>query len=63
MIKIINEGGINGTGQGVVNINSKDYKDLQKAVQEHAKKQSFQQKMTYEMIGLKLQLESYIEEK
>ena len=62
MTKIINEGGINGTGQGVVNINSSDYKDLQKAVQEHAKKQSFHQKINYELISLKLQIESYIEE-
>ena len=63
MNQIINEGGINGTGQGVVNINSKDYKGLQKAIQEHAKKQSFQQKIKYELIGLKLQIENYIEEK
>lgn len=63
MTKIINEGGINGTGQGVVNINSKDYKGLQKAIQEHAKKQSFNQKIKYELISLKLQLESYIKEK
>ena len=27
--KIINEGGVNGTGQGVVNVNSKDYKIFQ----------------------------------
>ena len=62
MTKIINEGGINGTGQGVVNINSSDYKDLQKAVQEHVKKQSFRQKINYELISLKLQIENYVEE-
>ncbi len=61
MTKIVNEGGINGVGKGVINTNSKDYKDLQKAVLEHAKKQSFHQKINYELISLKLQLESYIE--
>lgn len=63
MNKVVNEGGINGTGRGIVNINSKDYKGLQKAVQKYAQKQSFQQKIKYELIGLKLRLESYIEEK
>ena len=37
MGKIINEGGINGTGQGVVNINSQDYKELQKVIQGEVK--------------------------
>ncbi len=60
MSKFINEGGINGTGKGVVNVNSKDYKGLQKAIQEHAKQQSYQQKINYELISLKLQMESYI---
>ena len=35
--KHINTGGINGTGNGVVNTNSKDYKGLRKAVVEHVK--------------------------
>lgn len=56
-----NLGGVNGTGEGVVNINSNDYKALQKAIQAHAKKQTPQEKLKYELIGLKLQLENYIE--
>lgn len=60
--KIINPGGINGTGQGIVNINSKDYKALQKAVQEHSKKQNPKDKIKYKFISLKLQIESYVAE-
>jgi len=58
--KIINPGGINGTGKGVVNINSKDYKALQKAIQEQSKKQSPKDRIRYKFISLKLQVESYI---
>lgn len=61
--KIINEGGINGTGKGVVNINSQDYKSLQKIVQEHAQKQTLEERLNYELISLQLQIESYISEK
>lgn len=60
MTKIINPGGVNGTGKGVVNINSKDYKGLQKAVQEDAEKQTVEEKIRYELISLKLQIENYI---
>jgi len=38
--KIINPGGVNGTGKGVVNTNSKEFKALRKAIIEDAKKQS-----------------------
>lgn len=61
MKEIINEGGINGTGEGVVNINSQDYKDLQSIVKAHAKKQSDEEKLAYKLIGLKLQIENYID--
>jgi hypothetical protein len=55
MKKIINEGGINGTGKGVVNTNSQSYKDLQNIIQVQVKKQSVQEQLTYKLIGLKLQ--------
>ncbi|MFK7947217.1 MAG: hypothetical protein AB8G11_06500 [Saprospiraceae bacterium] len=60
MEKFINKGGINGTGKGVVNTNSKDYKALQKAIQEHAKQQTKTEKIRYWLIGLRFQMESYI---
>jgi len=32
--------GVNGTGKGVVNTNSKDFKGLRQSIKEHAKKQT-----------------------
>ncbi|MEO1417176.1 MAG: hypothetical protein AAFW00_17965 [Bacteroidota bacterium] len=58
--KIINEGGINGTGEGVVNINSSDYKELQKSVQAHYKSRDKQDIIRFKVISLRLQMESYI---
>jgi len=60
--KIINEGGVNGTDKGVININSKDYKGLRKAVQEHSKKQDKKERIRYKLISLRLQMDSYIQE-
>lgn len=57
---MVNEGGINGTGKGIVNTNSKDFKELQKAIIEHAKNQSSEDKIRYKLISLKLQMETYI---
>jgi len=57
---MVNEGGINGTGKGIVNTNSKDFKGLQNAIIEHAKKQSPEDKIKYKLISLKLQMQTYI---
>jgi len=58
--KIINPGGVNGTGKGVVNTNSKEFKALRKAIVEHAKKQSPEERIKIELFSLKLQIENYI---
>jgi len=58
--KEINPGGVNGTGKGVVNTNSKDFKGLRQVIQQHAKKQTTIDKIRYELISLKFQMESYI---
>jgi len=58
--KIINPGGVNGTGKGVVNTNSKEFKALRKAIIEDAKKQSSEERIKIELFSLKLQIESYI---
>ncbi len=58
--KIINPGGVNGSGKGIVNTNSKDFKALRKAIIEHAKNQSPQDRIKIELFSLKLQMESYI---
>jgi len=58
--KFINEGGINGTEKGVININSKDYKGLQAAVLKHSDQQSKHDKIRYKIISLKLQMKTYL---
>ncbi|MFK7971889.1 MAG: transcriptional regulator [Bacteroidia bacterium] len=58
--KEVNPGGVNGTGKGVVNTNSKDFKGLRDAVQNHAQKQTLHEKIYYELISLRFQMESYV---
>lgn len=60
--EIINEGGMIGNGKGVVNINSKDYKGLQQAIQAEEAKLTLKDKTKYDLIALKLQMQSYITE-
>ena len=52
---IANDGGINGTGIGLVNTNSKDYKGLQAAILAHAKQQTPEERIRYHLIDLKYQ--------
>ncbi len=58
--KVINPGGINGSGKGVVNTNSKDIKVLRDVIREHAENQSPEDRVKIELFSLKLQMESYI---
>jgi len=58
--RMANEGGINGTDKGVVNINSKDYKALQKAILAHSKNQSKEDKIRYKLISIRLQMTNYL---
>ncbi|MEM9719391.1 MAG: HigA family addiction module antitoxin [Bacteroidota bacterium] len=58
--KEINLGGINGTGKGVVNTNSKAYKELRNAIKSHADTQSSKDKIKYQLFSLKLQMEAYL---
>ncbi len=60
--KEINPGGLTGTGKGVININSKEYKYLKEAIEEHAKGQTITQKIDYRLMGLKFKMESYAAE-
>ena len=56
-INEINAGGVNGTGKGVVNTNSKDFRGLRQIVAEHAQKQSPAEKMKYELISIRFQMD------
>ena len=51
--KEINAGGVNGTGKGMVNTNSKDFQGLRAAIREHAKQQTPEERMYYKLIGIK----------
>ncbi len=61
--RIINEGGINGSGTGVVNVNSPDYKALQKAIIEHNKQRTPEQRLKIKLLSLKYQMEDYVSQK
>ena len=58
--KFLNREGINGTGTGVVNVNSEDFKALQQAIIEHNKKYTPEERMKYDLIALHIQMKSYI---
>ncbi len=60
MGNIINEGGINGTGKGVVNVNSQDYKELRKVIKEKVQDLDEKEKLKYGIISVRLQMESYV---
>lgn len=60
--KHFNEEGINGTGEGVVNVNSQDFIGLREAVIRHARKQTTEQKIKFGLLSLRYQMEHYVTE-
>lgn len=58
--KIINIGGINGLGEGLINLNSKDFKDLQSIIKHHSSNQEEEKKMENEFLSIRFQMESYL---
>ncbi len=59
-IKEVNPGGINGSGKGVVNTNNSDFIGLREAIKEHAKKQTPHDQIKYQLLSLKLQMNTYV---
>lgn len=59
-LEIINEEGINGLGTSFIDTESEDFKMLQKAILEHASKQTPHEKREIQLIGLRLQMEDYL---
>lgn len=57
---IINIGGINGLGEGLINLNSKDFKDLQSIIKQHSSNQEEEKKMENEFLSIRFQMESYL---
>lgn len=61
-VMIINEGGINGSGEGLVNTNSKEFKYLQRMIKEASMAQSEQQKTENRFLSIRFQMEAYLRE-
>lgn len=57
--KIVNEGGINGSGKGFVDTNSEDFKILQAKIKEHYAALSPEQKRKNILFSYRLQLGDY----
>ena len=58
--KHINLGGVNGTGKGIVDTNSKDYKALQKAILAHYEQSSPEEKIKNNLVSLRFQMDTYL---
>ena len=58
--KIINEGGIIGTGEGLVNQNSKEFKELQRLIKERSSEQDDFEKIQNQLLSLRFRMESYL---
>lgn len=57
---MINEGGINGLGESLVNLNSNSFKNLQEAIINHSLNQSDSGRIRNSIISLRFQMESYL---
>ena len=59
--KTIIDEGVNGLGIGVVNTNSKEFKELQKIINKESKKQSKKKLLENKLLSLRFRMESYLE--
>lgn len=58
--KILNEGGINGLGLGLINTNSQDFKALQQAIKRFSKNLTEEQKLENRLLSIRFQMEAYL---
>lgn len=61
--KVVIDEGVNGLGIGVINTNSKEFKELQRIILEKSQKQSKKQLLENKLLSLRFQMESYLEQK
>jgi len=61
--RIINQGGVNGSGLGLVNTNSNDFKDLKYAMQDAFQAQNQKVKIENGLLALRFRMEEYLSEK
>lgn len=58
--RIVNEGGINGLGESLINTNSESFKALKDAILNHSANQRESDKVNNQIISLRFQMESYL---
>lgn len=58
--KKINSGGINGLGESLINVNSKDFKFLKEIIKENYTSQEEDQQIENELLSVRFQMESYL---
>lgn len=59
--KNISGGELNGLGQGIVNVNSLEFKELQKQILAKSQEQSEEQILENKLLSLRFQIEAYLE--
>ncbi len=58
--KIINEGGVIGIGEGLVNQNSKEFRELQKSIRERSEELTETELIANQLLSIRFQMESYL---
>lgn len=59
----IQDGGVNGSGEALVNTNSLEFKELQKQIINKSKKQSKTRVIENKLLSLRFKMESYLQSK
>ena len=54
--KFINEGGINGTGKGLVNTNSKEFQILRQKIEEASEKRNSIDRIEDRLLGIRFRM-------
>lgn len=62
MAKQINLGGINGSGEGLINTNSEEYKALKLAINSRSEAFSKEEKIKIQLLALKLRMQDYVKQ-
>ena len=60
--KFINEGGINGLGEALVNQNAESFKELKKMISAHSQGQPEARRTENELLSIRFQIETYLNE-
>ena len=58
--KEINPGGVNGSGEGLVNVNSEEYKFLKQAIINHEDNLPPLERIKYDLIAIQFQMKKYV---